>query len=75
MSKAITVWLDDEADKALELLKAAGLAESEAVRKAIVEAAAHTNMRSMVNDANALESALDKSHELVAELLTQRPPR
>ncbi len=75
MSKAITVWLDDEADKALELLKAAGLAESDAVRKAIVEAAAHTNMRSMVNDANALESALDKSHELVAELLTQRPPR
>jgi hypothetical protein len=57
------------------MLKQSGLAESEAVRKAIVEAATHTKMRTLVNDANALELALDKSHELVAEILTQRPPR
>lgn len=75
MSRAITVWLDDEADKALSLLQAGGVAESEAVRKAIVEAATHTNMRTLVNDPDALEHALDKSHELVAEILTQRPPR
>ena len=75
MSRAITVWLDDEADSALELLLATGMAESEAVRKALVEAAAHTNMRTLVNDPDALEQALDKSHELVAEILTHRPPR
>jgi hypothetical protein len=75
MSRAITVWLDDEAEHSLDMLKQSGLAESEAVRKAIVEAATHTKMRTLVNDANALELALDKSHELVAEILTQRPPR
>lgn len=75
MSRAITVWLDDEADKALTLLEASGHPASEIVRKALVEAATHTKMRTLVNDADALERALDKSHELVAEILTQRPPR
>ena len=75
MSRAITVWLADEADDALALLEATGLTHSQAVRKALVEAATHTNMRTLVNDPDALEQALDKSHELVAEILTQRPPR
>ena len=75
MSKAITVWLDDEAEQALSLLQSAGLEESEAIRRALVEAAAHTDLRSKVNDPDALEQALDKSHELIAEILTQRPPR
>ena len=75
MSRAITVWLDEETERALGLLLSAGRDESEAIRKAIVEAATHTNLRNKVNDPDALEQALDRSHELVAELLTQRPPR
>lgn len=75
MSRAITVWLDEETERALGLLLSAGRDESEAIRKAIVEAATHTNPRNKVNDPDALEQALDRSHELVAELLTQRPPR
>ena len=75
MSRAITVWLDEETERALGLLLSAGRDESEAIRKEIVEAATHTNLRNKVNDPDALEQALDRSHELVAELLTQRPPR
>jgi hypothetical protein len=76
MSRDITVWLDDEEEQALALLRSTGLAESDAVRKAIIEAAAHTNVQTLVSDPYALELALDKSHNLVAEILaTQRPPR
>ena len=76
MGKTVTVWLDDEAEQALELIKSTGVAESDAVRKAIVEAAAHTKLRTLVNDPNALEQALEKSHETIAEVFaTQRPPR
>ena len=72
----MTVWLDDEAELALDLIKSTGVAESDAVRKAIVEAAAHTKLRTLVNDPNALEQALEKSHETIAEVFTtQRPPR
>jgi len=76
MSKAITVWLDDEAEQALGLLESTGLGEATAVRNAIIEAAAHTSVRTLVSDPDALEQALGKSHELAAEILaTQRPPR
>ncbi len=75
MSKELTVWLDDEAELALAQLEATGLGESAAVRRAIIEAATHTNLNKMVNDPNALERALDKSHELVARIMTERPPR
>ena len=76
MSKAITVWLDDEADAALSLIVSTGLAESDAVHRAIIETAARTKAHPLVNDPDALERALDKNHELVAEtLVTQRPPR
>ena len=70
------MWLDDEAEKALETLKASGLAESAAVRKALIEAARRTKARPLVNDPRALEQALEKSHELAAKILTtERPPR
>jgi hypothetical protein len=75
MSKAITVWLDDEGEQALALIQSTGLSETEAIRNAIVEAAAHTKLHTTVNDPDALERALDKSHGLVAEMLTSRPPR
>ncbi|MCP4306785.1 MAG: hypothetical protein GY788_18295 [bacterium] len=76
MSRAITVWLDDEADLALSQIEASGPGESAAVCKAIIEAAAHTKLHKKVTDADTLERALDKSHELVARILTtERPPR
>lgn len=76
MGKTLTVWLDDEAEQALDLIKSTGVAESEAIRKAIVEAAAHTKLRTRINDPDVLEQALEKSHETIAEVFTtQRPPR
>ena len=76
MSRAIRVWLDDAAEEALEALKVSGLAESDAVRKALVEAAARSKAKPLVSDPRALEQALEKSHELAAKILTtERPPR
>lgn len=76
MGKNVTIWLDDEAELALDLIVSTGVAESDAVRSAIVEKAAHTKLRHVVNDADALELALEKSHETIAEVFaTQRPPR
>jgi hypothetical protein len=76
MGRAITVWLDDEADLALAQIEPGGPGESAAVCKAIIEAAAHTKPHRRVTDPDALERALDKSHELVARILTtERPPR
>jgi hypothetical protein len=76
MSKAITVWLDDEAEQALAHIESTGVGEAEAVRTAIIEAAAHTKLHRSVHDSAALEQALDRSHDLVAEILTtHRPPR
>jgi hypothetical protein len=70
------VWLDDAAEEALEALKVSGLAESDAVRKALVEAAARSKAKPLVSDPRALEQALEKSHELAAKILTtERPPR
>ncbi len=70
------MWLDDEAEQALSLIVSTGLAESAAVRRSIVETAARTKPHPLVKDPDALERALDKSHDLVAEILTtQRPPR
>jgi hypothetical protein len=76
MGRTVTVWLDDEAELALDLIRSTGVAEADAVRKAIVEEAARTKPRTMVSDPNALEQALEKSHETIAEVFTtQRPPR
>jgi len=76
MSRAIEVWLTDEAEDALALLCSSGTAEAEAINTAVIEAAAHADLRPLVNDAGALERALDKSHDVIAEILTvQRPPR
>ncbi|MCP4086298.1 MAG: ribbon-helix-helix protein, CopG family, partial [Actinomycetia bacterium] len=39
MAQAISVRLDDEAEKALRALEAAGMSRSEAIRTALVESA------------------------------------
>ena len=74
MGKAIELWLDDDAEAALNILCATGTTESEAISTAIVEAAAHTKLRPLVNDPEALERALTKSHDVLAEILTTRRP-
>ena len=40
MSQAVSVRLDDEAQRALRTLEASGLSRSEAIRKSILDAAA-----------------------------------
>ena len=70
------MWLDDEAEEALALLCSTGVAEAEAIRTAVIEAAAHADLHPLVNDPEALERALDRSHDVIAEILTtHRPPR
>jgi len=76
MSKTLQVWLDDEADEALSLLCSTGMTETDAVGTALIWAAGHVNVHPLVDDPVALERALDKSHDVIAEILTtQRPPR
>ena len=76
MGKAIELWLDDEAEEALSLLCSAGATEADAIRTSIIEAAAHANIHPLVSNPEALERALDKSHDVIAEILTtHRPPR
>lgn len=76
MSRAIEVWLSDEAAEALDLLCSTGTTKKDAISTAIIDAAAHANLHPLVNDPDALERALDKSHDLIAEtLMTGRPPR
>jgi Arc/MetJ-type ribon-helix-helix transcriptional regulator len=52
MAQAISVRLDDEAERALERLEATGLSRSEAIRRALVTAA----------------DRLRRRHELAAEV-------
>ena len=76
MSRAIEVWLDDEAEVALALLCSTGTAQADAISTAIIEAAARANPHRRTNNPDVLETALDKSHDLIAEvLMTGRPPR
>ncbi len=41
MARAISVRLDDEADKALKILEATGLSQSEAIRAALLSEVRH----------------------------------
>ncbi|MDJ0952203.1 MAG: hypothetical protein QNJ81_00865 [Acidimicrobiia bacterium] len=76
MGRSIELWLDDEAEEALAVLCSAGATETEAVRTAVIEAAAHANIHPLVSNPEALERALDKSHDVIAEIqTTHRPPR
>jgi Arc/MetJ-type ribon-helix-helix transcriptional regulator len=57
MAIAISVRLDDEAERALALLEAAGLSRSEAIRRALVEAAGRQrHSAALAAEAAALES-------------------
>lgn len=57
MAQAISVRLDDEAERALRSLEAAGLSRSEAIRSALIESARRVQRRSEVAaEAAALEA-------------------
>jgi Arc/MetJ-type ribon-helix-helix transcriptional regulator len=66
MPQAISVRLDDEAGRALRALEATGLSRSEAIRRAVVEAADRLHR----HDALAAEvAALDADEADRAEML------
>ena len=76
MSRAVELWLDDETEEALNLLCAGGTAEADAIRTALIEAAAHAKAHPLVRDPYVLEKALERSHDVIAEIqTTHRPPR
>jgi predicted transcriptional regulator len=57
MARAVSVRLDDEALKALAHLEATGLSRSQAIRKAVVDAAERLQRReSLAAEAKALEA-------------------
>ena len=72
MAQAISVRLDDEAERALRALEAAGQSRSEAIRSALVSSAKRLRRRSaLAAEAAALEAdEADRDEMLaVAELM------
>jgi Arc/MetJ-type ribon-helix-helix transcriptional regulator len=57
MAQAISVRLDDEAERALRSLQAAGMTRSEAIRSALIDSARRLRQRSeLAVEAAALEA-------------------
>jgi Arc/MetJ-type ribon-helix-helix transcriptional regulator len=67
MAQAISVRLDDEAERALARLEATGLSRSEAIRRALVTAADRLRRRSdLAAESAALEADEADRHEMLA---------
>jgi Arc/MetJ-type ribon-helix-helix transcriptional regulator len=67
MTQAISVRLDDEAERALRALEAAGLSRSEAIRSALIESARRLQRRSqLAAEAAALEADEVDREEMLA---------
>ena len=67
MAHAISVRLDEEADRALRALEAAGLTRSEAIRSSLVDAARRLRRRSQIAaEVAALEADDDDREEMLA---------
>ncbi|MBX7069937.1 MAG: hypothetical protein K1X38_11175 [Microthrixaceae bacterium] len=79
MAHAISIRLDDEADRALRTLEAAGMTRSEAVRSSLIASADRLRRRSeLAAEVAALEADPDDRREmqLVADLMESvRAPR
>jgi len=79
MARAISVRLDDEAEKALRALEATGLSRSEAIRTALLGEVRHRRLhRELAAEVAALEADEDDREEMlaVAELMEAiRAPR
>lgn len=67
MGKAISVRLDDEAERALRLLESTGLSRSEAIRSSLLASADRMRRRSqLAAEVAALESDDDDRDEMLA---------
>ena len=67
MAQAISVRLDEEAERALRTLEAAGFSRSEAIRSSLVDAARRLSRRSeLAAEAAALEADDDDREEMLA---------
>ena len=67
MAQAISVRLDEEAERALRALEAAGLSRSEAIRSSLVDAARRLRRRSeLAAEVAALEADDDDREEMLA---------
>ncbi len=79
MAQAISVRLDDEADRALRVLEASGLSRSDAVRTALIAAAGRLRERSALAAETAALDADEHDREemlAVADLMESlRAPR
>lgn len=65
MAMAVSVRLDDEALRALRQLEAGGMTRSEAIRRALVEAASvRGRARALADEAAALEADADDRAEI-----------
>ena len=72
VARAISVRLDDEADKALRTLEATGLSQSDAIRTALLSSARHLRRRrELAAEVAALEADESDRAEMlaVAELM------
>ncbi len=67
MSQAISVRLDDDAEKALRALEASGLSRSEAIRQSLIASALRLRERSaLAAEVAALEADDDDRDEMLA---------
>ena len=67
MGSAISVRLDDEAERALRKLEAAGLSRSEAIREALVQSANRLRRRSeLAAEVAALDADEEDREEMTA---------
>lgn len=67
MAQAISVRLDEEAERALRSLEAAGLSRSEAIRSALIDSARRLQRRSeLAAEAAALEADDADRQEMLA---------
>lgn len=67
MAKAISIRLDEEAQRALARLEAGGLTRSEAIRKALVESARRAERRqALAAEVAALEANEADRREMLA---------
>ncbi|HZJ49743.1 MAG TPA: hypothetical protein VFF07_02575 [Actinomycetota bacterium] len=66
MARAISIRLNEEAQRALARLEASGLTRSEAVRRALVESARRVERRkALATEVAALESDEDDRQEML----------
>ncbi|HTX30100.1 MAG TPA: hypothetical protein VMD09_01880 [Solirubrobacteraceae bacterium] len=71
MPRSLHVRLDDASAAALEVVRASGLSDSEAVRTALREAAARRRVRSALRD-EVLRLAADKSDREEMRLIREQ---